>query len=635
MTVRLPDGTELSLPGGATGLDVAKAIGPRLAEAAVAVKIDGELVDLGSPVTEGSEIAIVTLSAPEGIEILRHSTAHLMAQAVTELFPDASLAIGPSIEDGFYYDFDLPRTLTPEDLEKVEKRMKEIVGRDTEIIREELPRVKAVEMFKQMGQDLKVELIEDLPEGELISVYRQGDFVDLCRGPHVPSTGRLKVYKLLSIAGAYWRGDESRPMLQRIYGTSFADKKALKQHLERLEEAAKRDHRKLGKELDLYSIHDSLGAGLPIFHPKGATLRFLIEDFLRREHRKRGYDPVVSPHIMKADVWKTSGHYQMGYPMYFFDIDEQEYGIKPMNCPAHIYVYGSHTRSYRDLPLRLFELGTVYRHERSGVLHGLLRVRGFTQDDAHLFVTPDDLDKEIIDVLDFAFYCLKTFGFDEWKVMLSTRPEKSVGTDDNWDKATKALITAMEHHDIEYTVDEGEGVFYGPKIDVKLKDAIGRLWQGPTIQVDFNLPERFDLNYIGADNEQHRPVMIHRVVLGSMERFIGALIEHHGGAFPAWLSPEQIAVVPVADRHIEYANKVRDRFNEIDARIAVDGRSESVSKKIRDHQLQKVPYMLVVGDQEEGAGTVAVRQRTGEDWGSITLEEAIERISPDLQMPRS
>lgn len=567
----------------------------------------------------------------EELATLRHSTAHVMAQAVKELYKDVKLGIGPAIEEGFYYDFDVENhAFSPDDLSKIEDRMKKIISRDLSFKREVLTKGEARKLFESSGEKYKVEIIDEISE-ETVTIYRQDDFVDLCRGPHLSSTGRIKAFKLLSIAGAYWRGDEHRPMLQRIYGTAFPDQESLDHYLHMLEEAAKRDHRKLGKELDLFSQHDEIGAGLVIYHPKGATLRFLIEDLLKSEHLKRGYQFVVSPHIMKADIWKTSGHYQMDYPMYYFEIEGQEYGIKPMNCPAHILVYKGEPRSYRELPLRYFELGTVYRHERSGVLHGMLRVRGFTQDDAHIFCTPEQLDSEIVGVLDFAFFMLRSFGFEEYDVKLSTRPEKYVGTAENWERATMALELALKHYNINYEVDPGEGVFYGPKIDIKLKDALGRIWQGPTIQVDFNLPERFNMVYWGSDNIQHRPVMIHRTVLGSMERFIGVLTEHYAGAFPAWLAPVQVVVIPIADRHLEYARSIVERLKKENVRVELDARSESVNKKVRDAQVQKVPYALVVGDKEVEGSTVAVRERSGADKRGVPLEEFVNRLKGEMR----
>ncbi len=567
----------------------------------------------------------------ERLETMRHSAAHVMAQAVLELYPDAKLGIGPAISDGFYYDFDLGGAeLSADDLPKVEEKMRQLISCAAPFEHQEVSKDEARAVFKD--QPYKLELIDDL-EDEKVGIYRDGDFTDLCKGPHVASTAEIGAFKLLSTAGAYWRGDEKRPMLTRIYGAGFEKQSELDEYLAHLEEAAKRDHRKLGKELDLFSIHELLGPGLVLYHPKGATVRFLIEDFLKREHTKRGYEFVISPHIMRTEVWKVSGHLDMGYPMYFFDIEGQPYGIKPMNCPGHLLVFKNQPRSYRDLPTRYFELGTVYRHERSGVLHGLLRVRGFTQDYAHIFCTDEQLEGEITGVIEFAFYCLKIFGFEEFDVMLSTRPEKYVGTEESWERATDALRSALEHHDVDYVEDPGEGVFYGPKIDIKLKDAIGRLWQGPTIQVDFNEPERFDIVYWGADNQQHRPVMIHRTVLGSMERFMGALIEHHGGAFPTWLAPVQVVVLPIADRHNDYAEQVMVELAKIGARAELDIRSESTGKKIRDAQLQKTPYMLVVGDREAEHGTVAVRDRSGTDHGPKPLADFIARLADEIKPP--
>jgi threonyl-tRNA synthetase len=562
------------------------------------------------------------------LEILRHSAAHIMAQAVMELYDDVKLAIGPTIEDGFYYDFDLAHKFTPQDLEEIEKRMKEISKRNLPIIRDEMTKADAIALFEELHQPYKVELLREI-EDETVTAYKQGDMIDLCRGPHCSYTKKVKHFKLLNLAGAYWRGSEDNAMLQRVYGTAWGTADELQAHLEKLAEIAKRDHRKLGRELDLFSLPEELGPGLVVYHPNGAVLRGLIEDFLKDEHKKRGYQPVVGPHIMKTSLWQTSGHYQMGYPMYFFDIEGQEYGIKPMNCPAHILVYKSQPRSYKTLPIRYFELGTVYRHERSGVLHGLLRVRGFTQDDAHIFCTLDQVEQEIIGVLDFAFFCLKTFGFNEYEVMLSTRPDKdkTVGTDENWELATNALVTAMEHHGIKYTVDEGEGTFYGPKIDVKLKDALGRLWQGPTVQVDFNLPERFDTVYYGADNAQHRPVMIHRVVLGSMERFIGALIENYGGEFPVWLAPVQAIIAPISEKAGDYAVEVYRVLLEKGVRAELDDRNETISAKVRDSQMRKVPFTLVVGEQEAADKTIAVRDRSGKDKRGVKPEEFAAEIA--------
>jgi len=547
----------------------------------------------------------------EKLEIVRHSAAHVMAEAVQSLFPGAKFGIGPAIENGFYYDFDLPRSLTPEDLAVIEDKMKEIVASDAPFVREEMAKKDAQELFS--AQTYKLELLEEIDD-DTVSVYRQGSFVDLCRGPHVDSAGEIKAFKLLSIAGAYWRGDEHNPMLQRIYGVAFADRKALRVHLAKLEEAGKRDHRKLGAELDLYSIHDEAGPGLVHWHPKGAVIRRVIEDFWKAEHIRRGYDIVYTPHIGKVGLWKTSGHWEfyrenMYSPM---EIDEQEYVIKPMNCVGHILIYKTRLRSYRELPLRYAELGTVYRYERSGVLHGLSRVRGFTQDDAHIFCRFDQLEDEVVAVLELARFMIDTFAFTNYKVMLSTRPDKYAGSLEAWEEATGTLKKSLERLGIDYDIDPGEGVFYGPKIDIKFEDALGRGWQGPTIQVDFNLPQRFDVNYIGEDGGEHSVAMVHRTVLGSMERFLASLIEHYGGAFPVWLAPVQVMILPIADRHLDYAYKLEAEMKEAGIRADVDARSERVNLKIRQAQMEKVPYMLIIGDKEVEDGTVSVRLRSGE-----------------------
>jgi threonyl-tRNA synthetase len=560
------------------------------------------------------------------LETMRHSVAHVMAEAILGMFPDAKFGIGPAIENGFYYDFELPRTLVPDDLPVIEEKMREIIAADVPFTREELTREDAIQLFS--GQPYKIELIEDLPD-EKVSVYRQGNFTDLCRGPHVQSSGKIAgAFKLTSTAGAYWRGDEKRPMLQRIYGVAFEKKSELDEYLTRLEEAAKRDHRKLGRELDLYSLQDDAGPGLVHWHPKGARVRNIIEDFWRKEHYKRGYDILYTPHIAKIEQWKTSGHWDFYRENLYspMDIDGQDYIIKPMNCIGHILIFKSQLRSYRNLPLRFAELGTVYRYERSGVLHGLARVRGFTQDDAHVFCRPDQLEDEVAEVVKLAIFMMKTFGFDDYEMMLSTRPEKATGTVEAWEQATGCLRSVLEKLNIQYTVDPGEGVFYGPKIDVKIKDALGRLWQGPTVQVDFQLPQRFDVNYIGEDGAEHQIVMVHRTVLGSMERFMACLVEQYAGAFPVWLAPVQVVVIPIADRHMEYAGKVADTLREKDLRVHLDDRSERMNLKIREAQLQKIPYMIVVGDKEAESSAVSVRLRSGEDLGSMPVSDLITRI---------
>jgi len=631
INVSLPDGSIRELPVGATVFDLAASIGAGLAKAAIAGKINGALVDLSTQLGNGAKVEIITEKSPEALEIIRHSASHLMAQAVKELFPKAKVTIGPAIENGFYYDFDVDASFTPEDLERIEAKMAELAAADLKIERSELSSNDAVKMFTDMGETYKVELITDLG-AESVSVYTQGCFADLCRGPHLPSTSRIKAFKLLSIAGAYWRGDEKNRMLQRIYGTAFVDKKELEAYLHRLEEAKRRDHRKLGKELDLFSFSDEVGAGLVIWHPKGAMLRTILEDFERREHLKRGYDIVVGPQILKTELWQRSGHYEnYRENMYFTEVDEQGYGIKPMNCLAHMMIYKSQLRSYRDLPLRYFELGTVHRHERAGVLHGLLRVRGFTQDDAHILCTPDQLDAEIKGVLKFVNDVMAIFGFD-YEMELSTRPEKSIGDDSAWELATNALLSALKDTGRLYEINEGDGAFYGPKIDIKLKDALDRRWQCATIQCDFTLPERFDLHYIAPDGEKKRPVMVHRVILGAIERFIGVLIEHYAGSFPLWLSPVQAIALTVTDNHIPYAQDVLAHLREAGIRIQGDFRNEKLSFKIREAQLQKIPYMLVIGDKEMEHGTVTPRYRDGKNLDPMKPLEFAEFVESECKL---
>ncbi|HHV79953.1 MAG TPA: threonine--tRNA ligase [Firmicutes bacterium] len=608
---------------------------------ALVAKVDGKLVDLKGCVPEGAPVQFLTFDDPEGRAVYRHTAAHVLAQAVKRIYPEAKLGIGPAIEDGFYYDFKVDKPFSPEDLAAIEEEMKRIVKEDLPIERMEVSREEARRIFSQRGEPFKLELISELPEGEPISCYKQGEYVDLCVGPHLPSTSRLKAFKLLSVAGAYWRGDEKNEMLQRIYGTAFETQTQLDGYLFKLEEAKRRDHRRLGRELDLFSMHEEGGPGLVYWHPNGGLIRQLIEDFWRAEHRKRGYDIVFSPHIAKLDLWKTSGHWDwykenMYSPM---KIDEVDYLLKPMNCPFHILMYKTQTRSYRDLPMRWAELGTVYRYERSGVLHGLLRVRGFTQDDAHLFCRPDQLKAEIEGVLDLADYMLKSFGFKEYTLMLSVRDpmnkKKYIGNDQVWEMAENALKEALQAKGLPYVVGEGEAKFYGPAIDITIKDALGRGWQGPTIQVDFNLPERFDLTYMGEDGHLHRPVMIHRTVLGSMERFLGCLIEHYAGAFPVWLSPVQAVVIPVADRHYDYAEELGERLKCAGIRAQVDTRNEKVSFKIRDAEVKKIPYMLVVGDREMNSGSAAVRKRAVGDTGSKPTDEIIGEIKREAALPSS
>lgn len=565
------------------------------------------------------------------LSTLRHSTSHVMAHAVKNLFPDAKIAIGPSIEDGFYYDFDVKQAFTPEDMERISEEMAKIIASKSKFVRKEISRAEALELFED--EPYKKELIEELPEGETISIYEENGFIDLCRGPHIDNTGEIKAYKLLSFAGAYWRGDERNQMLQRIYGTAFESQADLDEYLKKLEEAEKRDHRRLGRDLDLFSIQEEAGPGLVFWHPKGAFVRKMIEDYWRNEHYAHGYELVFTPHIARQELWRTSGHLDFFSENIYqpMEVEGQPYLIKPMNCPFHLLIYKSKVRSYRELPIRWAELGTVYRYERSGALHGLMRVRGFTQDDAHIICTREQLDSETKRVLNFVLMILKRFGFDEFEVYLSTRPEKSVGEDDVWEQATEALKAALVDTGLEYKIDEGGGAFYGPKIDVKIKDAIGRVWQCSTIQVDFNEPERFDITYVGQDNQQHRPIMIHRALFGSMERFMGVLIEHYAGAFPLWLAPVQAVVIPIADRHVEYAQKVAETLKSQGFRSEVDDRNEKTGYKIREAQLQKIPYMLVVGDREAEAGAVSVRSRAEGDKGAVALSDLIEQLKTELE----
>jgi len=560
---------------------------------------------------------------------MRHSAAHVMADAVLEMFPDAQLAIGPAIEDGFYYDFKLPRPLTPDDLREIEERMRRIIAADFPFIREYMDRDEAIRFFTERNQPFKVEIIQELPEEGLedgkVSIYRHGKFIDLCRGPHVERTGQIGPFKLLSVAGAYWRGDEKRPMLQRIYGTAWPTQEELEAYLQRLEEAQRRDHRRLGRELDLFSVSEMVGAGLILWHPKGARIRTIIEDYWRQLHYERGYELVYTPHVGRKELWEISGHLDFYRENMFPAMvgETQEFYVKPMSCPFHIQIYKSSLRSYRDLPLRLGEIAAVYRFERPGVLHGLLRVRGFSQDDAHIFCRPDQIEEEIVGVLDLTLEIMRTFGFHEYAVYLATRPEKFVGDPEQWEAATEALRRALEKQGMAYDLDEGGGAFYGPKIDFHIKDALGRTWQCTTIQFDFNMPERFDLTYVGEDGRHHRPYMVHRAILGSLERFLGILIEHYAGAFPVWLAPVQVIVLPIADRHTPYARTVAATLRTAGLRVQVDERREKVQAKIRDAQLQKIPYMLVVGDREAADQTVAVRLRTGETLGPMPVENFV------------
>ncbi len=597
----------------------------------IGAKFNGEIIDLQTPLTEDGELVPLTPQDPEALVLVRHSAAHVLAQAVKETFPTAKLAIGPATEQGFYYDFDYERPFTPEDLAVLEKRMKQIIKKRIPIVREEIPKEEAFKLFSQLGENYKTELLEEIPD-QTVSIYRQGDFVDLCRGPHVPHTGWIKAFKLLWVAGAYWRGDEKNPMLWRIYGTAYFNKDLLKDHLNRLEEAKRRDHRRLGQELDLFSIAEDVGPGLILWHPKGALVRKIIEDFWKEEHLKAGYELVITPHIARRHLWKISGHLDFYAENMFapMNIDEVEYQLKPMNCPFHILIYKNRRRSYRELPIRWCELGTVYRYERSGVLHGLMRVRGFTQDDAHIFCREDQLEEEIYKCLDLTVYFLSVFGFKEYQIFLSTRPEKYVGSEEIWEKAEGALKKALESKGLPYEIDPGEGVFYGPKIDIKIKDVLERFWQCSTIQVDFNLPERFDMTYVGEDNRPHRPIMIHRALLGSLERFFGVLIEHYAGAFPLWLAPVQVRILTVADRHIAYGQKVSEKLLTNGIRAENDFRGEKLGYKIREAQLQKIPYMVIIGDQEVEKNMITVRSRKGENLPNITIEEFLTRLQKEI-----
>src|SRR5919202_1582631 len=619
-TVRLPDGKELEVQHGEKARDVAAKIGPRLLRDAVVAKLNGELIDLDAPINGGGDFEVVTRGSPEGLYVLRHSTAHAMAQAILELYPGSKLTIGPPIENGFYYDIDVAGRITDEDLPRIEEKMREIAERDLSIECFSVSKAEAERLYED--NPYKLEIIDELDDGD-ITIYKQGEFFDLCLGPHVSSTGALGAFKLQNIAGAYWRGDEKNRMLTRIYGTAWPTEKELKAYLLRLEEAKQRDHRKLGRELDLFSVSEEVGSGLILWHPKGAMVRVLIEDFGRQAHLDNGYEWVFSPHIGRAGLWETSGHlgfYQenMYSPM---DIEGEEYYVKPMNCPFHIQIYKSRMRSYRDLPLRYAEFGAVYRYERSGVLHGLTRVRGFTQDDAHIFCRPDQVEDEIQRALSFSLYVLRTFGLRDFTAHLASRPEKYVGDPADWERAYEALRKAVEAHGVRYEVDEGGGAFYGPKIDLKVNDALGREWQLSTIQFDFNMAARFDMEYVGEDGEMHRPYMVHRALLGSMERFFGVLIEHYNGTFPTWLAPVQAVVIPVADRHLGYAREVDARVAAEGFRVEVDDAPMSMQKKIRENARQKVPYLLIVGDTEAGEGTVNVRKRGEKAQEALKVEE--------------
>lgn len=629
--VTLKDGTIREVAEGTTIAELAEAISRGLAKAAVAGKVNDTMKDLSYKITENAAVEIVTVDSDEGLNVLRHSTSHLMAQAVKNLFPGTKLGIGPTIDKGFYYDFDSEHVFTPEDLVLIEKEMSRLAKEKYAYERKEVSRAEALSYFGERGEEYKVELINDLPEGVPISMYTQGNFTDLCAGPHLPSTASIKAFKLMSLAGAYWRGNEKNKMLQRIYGTAFAKSADLEDYLFKLEEAKRRDHRKLGLELDLFSLHEE-GPGFPFFHPKGMILRNALEDFWRQEHRKRGYQEIKTPIILNRSMWEQSGHWDhYKENMYFTKIDDQDYCVKPMNCPGGMIMYKTKLRSYRDLPLRVGELGLVHRHELSGALHGLLRVRNFTQDDAHIFMLPSQINDEIIGVIELVDMFYKVFGF-EYNVELSTRPEDSMGSDEDWDTATKALQNALEQKGIEYKINPGDGAFYGPKIDFHVRDCLDRTWQCGTIQLDFQMPEKFDLTYIGEDGQKHRPVMVHRVVYGSIERFIALLTEHYAGAFPAWLAPVQVRILPISERHHEYAKALASRLNNLDIRVETDERKEKISYKIREAQTEKIPFALVVGDQEAESNTVAVRRYGQENAGEkMTVEDFIVLVQEDIK----
>ncbi len=632
--ITFPDGAVKEFESGISGYQIAQSISNRLADEVLAVKFNDTIRDLNRPLTEDGTVKFLTFDDPEGKEVYWHSSSHLMAHAVQDIFPEAKFGVGPAIDAGFYYDIDINTQLSEDHLKLIEDKMIELSKSDTRFEREELSQKEAIEFFKKKGDQYKVELLSEMDENkEKISIYKEGSFTDLCRGPHLPNPGKIKFVKLLNISGSYWRGDEKNKQLQRIYGITFPKKKMLDEYLFMLEEAKKRDHRKLGKSMDLFSVHEEAGAGLIYWHPKGARIRLEVEDFWRKAHLENGYELLYSPHMGKSWLWETSGH--LGFykdSMYSgMKVDEQDYYIKPMNCPFHIMIYQTHLRSYRDLPLRWAELGTVYRYEKSGVLHGLLRVRGFTQDDAHIFCTLDQMESEIIEVIRFAKYVLGAFGFTEMNYYLSTKPDKSVGDNELWHKAEESLKKALDSQGLTYEIDEGGGAFYGPKIDIKIKDALGREWQLSTIQFDFNMPERFGMTYIGEDGKEHRPFMIHRALLGSIERFFGILIEHYAGEFPLWLSPTQTAIIPVSQNFMEYANQVANELKKNGIRCEIDERNEKIGYKIRDWEMRKVPYMLIVGEKEKEAATVSVRKHKEGDQGSLALSEFIDKIASEIK----
>lgn len=630
MNITLPDGSQRHYDQNhLTGAELAADISKGLAKQAVAVTVDGEARDLSASLPDGATVSILTFNDEMGADIFHHSSSHILAQAVQNLWPGTKLAIGPAIKDGFYYDFDSPHTFVPEDIEKIENEMRRIVKENATYEREELPRGDALDFFRARGEDYKVELIEDLPEDSVISLYRDGDFVDLCAGPHLPRTGLVKALKVMNLAGAYWRGDEKNKMLQRIYATSFPKQKDLDAYLFRLEEAKRRDHRKLGKELDLFSFADE-APGFPIFHPKGMILRNQLENFWRERHAQAGYSEIRTPLIMNRSLWERSGHWDHYKDnMYFTDIDEAPYAIKPMNCPGSILLFNQHMHSYRDLPVRWAELGLVHRHELSGALHGLMRVRAFTQDDAHIFMREDQITEELIGVIHLVDGIYKQFGFN-YAVELSTKPDDAMGSEALWEKATNSLIEALDHVGLTYKLNPGDGAFYGPKIDFHLKDSLGRTWQCGTIQLDFQMPEKFDMTYIGEDGERHRPVMVHRAILGSLERFIGILVEHYAGAFPTWLSPVQVVVLPITDAQGAYAEEVAEAMLAKGIRVEVDRRNEKIGYKIREATVQKTPYMLIIGAKEVEEGTVSVRSYRNGDEGSVSVPSFIARVVDEI-----
>jgi len=626
--VTLPDGATREYPAGTTPQQIAESIGPRLAQAALAAKVNGKVTDLTRPLAADAEVEILTTESPEGLEVLRHSTAHLMAQALKRLHPGTKLAIGPVVGERFFYDVECPKALSEEDFAEIEAEMRRIVEEDLPIRREEIGKAEAIALFEGMGEQFKLEILEDLNDGE-ISVYRQGEFVDLCRGPHVPSTGRIKAFKLLSVAGAYWRGDSSRPMLQRIYGTSFPSAKELEAYLHRLEEAARRDHRRLGPALGLYSFHEE-APGFAFWHPKGQILYRTLENFSRELQEKRGYQEVATPWILRSTLWERSGHWQhYRENMFVMEYEGETLAVKPMNCPNHCLLYKEQTRSYRDLPLRIAEYGPLSRYELSGTLHGLMRVRGLHQDDAHLFVREDQIESEIAGVLELFDEVYSTLGMS-YTIKLSTRPDDFMGSIETWDRAEAALARALEKAGREYEINPKDGAFYGPKLDFFVKDALDRVWQCATVQLDYQFPEKFDLTYVDADGTEKRPVMIHRAIMGSLERFIGILVEHFGGAFPTWLAPVQVRVIPIGEAHLEYARQVARELREAGLRVEVDARNEKVGYKIRDAQVQKVPYMLVVGDKEASGGTVSVRSRSLGELGSMSVAELKEQLVAEV-----